>query len=86
MSGGPEPRLAPLELWLRPGPGPLRPQLLAALGAAGAVPLRWAITAVDPQRGLRLEGVVLEGAVPPSCLSPGPTPAQTSDASPGAPR
>ncbi|MFM7265966.1 MAG: hypothetical protein ACKOZW_10330 [Cyanobium sp.] len=60
MSGGPELRLAPLELWLQPGPGPLRPQLLAALDAAGAVPLRWAITAVDPQRGLRLEGVVLE--------------------------
>ncbi len=62
MSGGPEPRLAPVELWLRPGPGPLRPQLEAALRAAGAEPLRWAITAVDPQRGVRLEAVVLEGA------------------------
>jgi hypothetical protein len=56
------PVLAPLELWLRPGPGPLRPQLRAALAAAGAEPLRWAITAVDPQRGLRVEAVVLEGA------------------------
>ncbi len=68
MSPGPEaspgPRLAPLELWLRPAPGPLLPQLLAALAATGAEPLRWAITAVDPQRGLRLEGVVLAEPAP----------------------
>ncbi len=64
MRPGPEPspgpRLEPLELWLRPAPGPLLPQLRAALAANGSEPLRWAITAVDPQRGLRLEGVALE--------------------------
>jgi len=38
-------RLEPLELWLEPGPGPLRPQILAALRQHGE-PLRWAITAV----------------------------------------
>jgi hypothetical protein len=59
MSTPPSPRLAPLELWLRPEPAPLLPQLRAALAAAGGEPLRWAITAVDPERGLRLEGVVL---------------------------
>ena len=52
-------RLEPLELWLRPAPGPLLPQLLQALAAAGGEPLRWAVTAVDPARGLRLEGVRL---------------------------
>ncbi len=39
-------RLEPLELWLEPVPGPLRPQILAALCQHGQ-PLRWAITAVD---------------------------------------
>jgi hypothetical protein len=52
--------LAPLELWLQPRPGALLPQLRAAFAAAGIEPLRWAITAVDPQRGLRLEGVQLQ--------------------------
>ncbi|KEF43062.1 MAG: hypothetical protein ER33_02325 [Cyanobium sp. CACIAM 14] len=53
-------------LWLRPGPGPLlaqlRPALLAEarrLAGAGAEPLRWAVTAVDAQRGLRLEAIVV---------------------------
>lgn len=32
---------------------------LRALGWPGAEPLRWAITAVDPLQGLRLEGVAL---------------------------
>jgi hypothetical protein len=32
---------------------------LAGRGWSGAEPLRWAITAVDPGRGLRLEGVAL---------------------------
>jgi hypothetical protein len=59
MSDPPAPRLAPLELWLQPRPGALLPQLRAAFAAAGIEPLRWAITAVDPQRGLRLEGVQL---------------------------
>lgn len=39
-------RLEPLELWLEPVPGPLRPQILAALRQHGE-PLRWAITAVE---------------------------------------
>ena len=39
-------RLEPLELWLEPVPGPLRPQILAALRPYGE-PLRWAITAVE---------------------------------------
>lgn len=32
---------------------------LAGLGWSGAEPLRWAITAVDPVQGLRLEGIGL---------------------------
>jgi len=48
----------PLLLDLERRPGPLRPQVLAALAAHGR-PLRWAITAVDPRRGLRLEGVLV---------------------------
>ncbi len=55
-------RLLPLELWLPPAPGPLLPRLRRALTeAAGAdgEPLRWAITAADPDRGLRLEAVVV---------------------------
>jgi hypothetical protein len=66
------PALVPLELWLQPLAGPLLPQLRRALGAEstrlagpGAEPLRWAVTAVDPQRGLRLEGMVV-GPVPPT--------------------
>jgi hypothetical protein len=58
--------LVPLELWLRPQAGALLPQLKRALGAEaqrlageGAEPLRWAVTAVDPQRGWRLEGMVV---------------------------
>jgi hypothetical protein len=63
VSGAAGPALAPLELWLRPQPGALLPQLRAAFAAAGIEPLRWAITAVDPQRGLRLEGVQLLNGV-----------------------
>lgn len=39
---------------------------LANLGWPGAEPLRWAITAVDPNRGLQLEGVGIweAGALP----------------------
>ncbi|MEA5443599.1 hypothetical protein [Cyanobium gracile] len=58
--------LVPLELWLQTSPGPLLPQLRQALrqeairlAGAGAEPLRWAITAVDSARGLRLEGIVV---------------------------
>jgi hypothetical protein len=62
----------PLELWVCPAPAPRLPQLRQALSrearrlaGEGAEPLRWAITAVDPRRGLRLEGVV---------VGPAPTP------------
>jgi len=61
--------LVPLELWVRPAPGPRLTQLRQALArearrlaGEGAEPLRWAITAVDPRRGLRLEGVVVAPA------------------------
>jgi len=54
--------LKPLLLTLERAPGPLRPQVLAALEAHGR-PLRWAITAVDsrPVGGalLQIEAVVL---------------------------
>ena len=69
-------RLEPFCVWLAHHPGdsgkrrPPRPAELSAairnrLAAAdhpGAQPLRWAITAVDPQRGLQLEGVVVYGS------------------------
>ncbi|CAK6691290.1 hypothetical protein VB716_06850 [Synechococcus sp. CCY9201] len=60
-------RLEPLELWLKPAPGALLPQIRAALAdqPGGAEPLRWAITAVDPDRGLRVEGVWLLSTKPP---------------------
>ena len=67
----PAPALQPLELWLMPGAGPLLPQLRQALAAAScaqagpsAQPLRWAITGVDPHRGLRLEGVLVVATEP----------------------
>ncbi len=67
-----EPVLRPLELWLQAAPGELLPQLRPALQAEarrlageGAEPLRWAITAVDPERGLRLEGIVVGPAWDP---------------------
>jgi hypothetical protein len=46
-----------------PDPAALRGAIrahLAGLGWPGAEPLRWAITAVDPLRGLQLEGVGLK--------------------------
>jgi hypothetical protein len=70
--------LVPLELWLQPQAGPLLPQLRQALGdeatrlaGAGAEPLRWAITAADPGRGLRLEGIVV-GPAPTPAPAPAP--------------
>ena len=58
--------LLPLQTWVQPGPGPLLPQLRSHLAVIalrqaglGAQPLRWAITAVDPARGLHIEAVVL---------------------------
>jgi hypothetical protein len=66
------PALVPLECWLTPSPGPLLPQLRQALArearrlaGEGAEPLRWAITAADPGRGLRLEGIVVGPAPAP---------------------
>lgn len=56
-------KLVPLELWLAPAAGPLLPRLRQALAEAcpaGGEPLRWAITAADPQRGLRLEAVLIQ--------------------------
>ena len=68
--------LVPLELWLQASPGPLLPQLRQGLArearrlaCEGAEPLRWAITAVDPHRGLRLEGIVV---APVPAPAPGP--------------
>jgi hypothetical protein len=56
--------LEPLELWLRPEPGSLLLQVRAALLAHGQA-LRWAITAADPVRGLRIEAVVVAGTAGP---------------------
>ena len=59
-------RLEPLQLWFQPLRGPLLSQLRPALVAAaqaqagpGAQLLRWAITAAEPGRGLRIEAMVL---------------------------
>ena len=61
-------RLEPLVVWFQPAAGPLLPQLrpfLLAAGQAQAGPgvglLRWAITAAEPARGLRIEAVLLVG-------------------------
>ncbi|MBM5788339.1 MAG: hypothetical protein FJ071_00870 [Cyanobacteria bacterium M_DeepCast_200m_mx_001] len=60
--------LQPLLLQLERGPGPLTPQVLAALAAHGR-PLRWAITAAErrPQGGARLqiEAVILRSGGQP---------------------
>jgi hypothetical protein len=70
----PRPVLVPFCFWLPrtagalpqsnpPDPATLRRVIrthLTGLGWAGTDPLRWAITAVDPLRGLQLEGVVLK--------------------------
>ncbi len=63
-------RLEPLELWLQPVEGPLLPQLRSALATAGAEPLRWAITAVEPGRGLRIEAIRLLHGAPASSSPP----------------
>ncbi len=69
----PHPILVPFCFWWPAAPLCCEPPEPAALGGAicahladlgwpGAEPLRWAITAVDPGRGLRLEGVgVMDG-------------------------
>jgi hypothetical protein len=58
-------RLEPLELWLEPVPGPLRPQILAALRPYGE-PLRWAITAVEPNSSATL---AIDGCQEPSAAA-----------------
>ncbi len=64
-------RLELLQLWFKPLQGPtlsqLRPALLAAAqeqAGPGAELLRWAITAAEPVRGLRIEAVLLVGDAP----------------------
>lgn len=53
----------------------------AELGLSQAEPLRWAITALDPQHGLQLEGIVL-AAAPAVAKSAGEASA-SPDAEPG---
>jgi hypothetical protein len=59
---------------------------LKALGHAGAEPLRWAITGVDPERGLRLEGIGLSRSTAPAdqpeapAMNSAPAPQAGSDA------
>lgn len=73
-------RLQAETLWLAPAPGPLLPQLRARLeelcqqrGGAGTRPLRWALTAADQARGVRIEVVlVLEGPTLPQASAPRP--------------
>lgn len=50
--------LSPVLLQLQRQPGPLLPQIQAALAAHGQ-PLRWAITAVPEPGALQIEAVVL---------------------------
>lgn len=64
-------RLLPLELWIQPAPGPLLARIRQELAAAArsahgqsARPLRWAITAVHPARGLRIEALLVCEAAP----------------------
>lgn len=61
-------RLELLQAWFQPAAGALLPQLrsfLLAAGQAQAGPkarlLRWAITAAEPARGLRIEAVLVVG-------------------------
>jgi len=61
-------RLEPLALWFQPEAGALLPQLRDFLLAAGQARvgtrvrlLRWAITAAEQTRGLRIEAVLVVG-------------------------
>ncbi|MEB3352855.1 MAG: hypothetical protein VKM34_01275 [Cyanobacteriota bacterium] len=69
------PLLVPFTFWRAGDDLPARPPVLdnlraaiaahlADLGRPDAEPLRWAITAVDPERGLLLEGVAVGGSMP----------------------
>ncbi len=75
-------KLEPLAVWFQPAAGPLLPQLRPFLLAAGQVQagasarlLRWAITAAEPARGLRIEAVLvvgeLDGDGPGAEVNPG---------------
>jgi hypothetical protein len=75
-------RLEPLAVWFQPAAGALLPQLRPFLLAAGQAQagvsarlLRWAITAAEPARGLRIEAVLvvgeLEGDGPGAEVKPG---------------
>ena len=83
-------RLEPLEIWFQPAKGALLPQLrpfLIAAGQAQAGPsarlLRWAITAAEPARGLRIEAVLVVGEPGAPGQHPtageGPRPSQASE-------
>jgi len=74
LPGIASPRLVPFTVWHPHDtsvPLRLRPLLqaieaeFARRGWAGAEPLRWAITAVEPDRGLRIEGIGLQAD--PAC-------------------
>lgn len=53
---------------------------LEAQGHPDAEPLRWAITGIDPQRGLRLEGIGLQRTTSAAVITVG---SATSTAPPG---
>jgi len=83
-------RLEPLAVWFQPAAGPLLPQLRPFLLAAGQAQagasarlLRWAITAAEQGRGLRLEAVLVVGEPGAPGQHPtageGPRPSQASE-------
>jgi len=56
----------------------------AELGLPQAEPLRWAITAVDPRRGLQLEGIALAaGPAPAGSTDPAPAPPDAGERAAG---
>jgi hypothetical protein len=83
-------KLEPLAVWFQPAAGALLPQLRPFLLAAGqaragasARLLRWAITAAEPARGLRIEAVLVLGEPGAPGQHPiadeGPRPSQASE-------
>ena len=83
-------RLEPLAVWFQPAAGALLPQLRSFLLAAGQAQagasarlLRWAITVVEPARGLRIEAVLVVGEPGAPGQHPtageGPMPSQASE-------
>ena len=83
-------KLEPLAVWFQPAAGALLPQLRPFLLAAGQAQagvsarlLRWAITAAEPARGLRIEAVLVVGepGAPgqPPTAGEGPMPSQASE-------